>query len=202
MVLLLLVVLVPAVCLFWFMNAAMRNERFAARQKLTDVYRSQLLASQARLQQYWKKTAAELERLATASSPPAAFAKCVRSGLVDSVVLYDDQGRILYPNSPSGIKGDFGELESKWREADRLEHRRQYADAAKQFDALGRAFTNVHVAGRAFQAEARCLFQAGQREAVIELVAAVFSSERYQKAADSQGRLIVANAELLVLEVI
>src|ERR1051326_4347721 len=34
--LLLFAVLVPAVCLLWFMSAAMRNERLAARQKLAD----------------------------------------------------------------------------------------------------------------------------------------------------------------------
>ena len=38
-VLLLLTVLVPAVCVLWFMGAAMRNERLAARQKLADAYR-------------------------------------------------------------------------------------------------------------------------------------------------------------------
>jgi len=42
---LLLAVLVPAVCLLWFMNAAMQNERFAARQRLGEAYRSQLSAS-------------------------------------------------------------------------------------------------------------------------------------------------------------
>src|SRR5437667_9726589 len=52
-VLLLFAVLVPAVCLLWFMAAAMRNERLAAQQKLAAVYRVQLSASQAQLQQHW-----------------------------------------------------------------------------------------------------------------------------------------------------
>src|SRR6266436_2455800 len=56
-VLLLFAVLVPAVCLLWFMGAAMRNERLAARQKLADVYRVQLSAAQRRLQEYWNQTA-------------------------------------------------------------------------------------------------------------------------------------------------
>src|SRR5437867_9481204 len=58
-VLLLFAVLVPAVCLLWFMEAAMRNERLAVRQKLADVYRVRLSASQMRLAQYWKETALE-----------------------------------------------------------------------------------------------------------------------------------------------
>src|SRR5437667_5264040 len=52
-VLLLFAVVVPAVCLLWFMSAAMRNERFAVRQKLAEAYRSQLSGSQARLERYW-----------------------------------------------------------------------------------------------------------------------------------------------------
>src|SRR2546427_622482 len=72
-VLLLLAVLVPAVCLLWFMGAAMRNERLAARQKLADVYRARLSTSQRRLQQFWSETIAELEKLAVTNSAPAAF---------------------------------------------------------------------------------------------------------------------------------
>src|SRR5216117_1450216 len=62
-VLLLFAVLVPAICLLWFMGAAMRNERLAARKKLADVYRVQLAASQTRLQEHWKKMVAELKKL-------------------------------------------------------------------------------------------------------------------------------------------
>ncbi len=123
MVLLLFAVLVPAVCLVWFMGAAMRNERFAARQRLSDVYRVQLAASQMRLEEYWNRTVAELEKFATTSSAPAAFAKCVQSGLVDAVVIFDEQGRISYPNAPSAVASDFGVLDPKWQEASRLESR-------------------------------------------------------------------------------
>ena len=38
MLLLLLAVLVPSVCLLWFMNQAVRNERLAVRQKLAEAY--------------------------------------------------------------------------------------------------------------------------------------------------------------------
>src|SRR5258706_4714358 len=98
-VLLLFAVLVPAACLLWFMGAAMRNERLAGRQKLADAYRAQLSASQTRLQQYWSQTTAELEKWVAATPAPVAFAKCVLSGKVDSVVIFDDQGRINYPNA-------------------------------------------------------------------------------------------------------
>ena len=198
--LLLLAVLVPTVCLLWFMSAAMRNERFAVREKLAEAYRAQLSASQARLEQYWRESVAELERLAATTPAPQAFAQCVHSGLVDSVVLFDRRGQIDYPDAPAPVQADFGEQERNWQEADRLEHLRNYTEAAKQYDALARGATNVHLAARAFQAEARCLLQSGQREAVVQFVNEVFGDERFRNAADPQGRLIVANAELMALE--
>ena len=200
--LLLLAVLVPAVCLVWFMSAAMRNERLAARQKLADAYRVQLSASQARLQQHWRETAAALEKLAAAAPAPVAFAKCAQAGLVDAVVLFDESGRVVYPNTPSAANDGFGELETKWQEASRLEHLRKPVEAAQQYDALARESTNANVAARAFQAEARCLAQAGRHESVIQLVNDAFASDRYGRAIDPQGRLIAANAELMALELI
>src|SRR5262245_14377303 len=77
--LLLFAVLVPAGCLLWFMNAAMSNERLAARQRLADVYRVQLAAVQARLARSWRDTAADLETLAATAPAPVAFAKIVQS---------------------------------------------------------------------------------------------------------------------------
>src|SRR5438045_9116355 len=99
MALLLFAVLVPAVCLLWFMGAAMRNERLASRQKLADAYRLQLSAAQRRLQEYWNQTALQCETWATGNSPSAAFAKCVQSGLFDSVIIYDERGLISYPSA-------------------------------------------------------------------------------------------------------
>lgn len=200
-VLLLFAVLVPAVCLLWFMSAAMRNERFAARQKLADAYRGQLAASQARLEKYWEDTVADLEKLAETNSPSAAFARCVLSGSVDSVVILDEQGRVAYPNTPSGFDTASREPEVKWTEASQLEFlRKDFAAAAKRYEALAAEATNVNVAARALQAEARCLVQAGQKDTAVRLVNEILGSARFDRATDPQGRLIVGNAELMVLE--
>ena len=182
------------------MGAAMRNERFAVRQRLVEVYRAQLTASQTRLQLYWRETAARLETLAAATPASAAFANCARSGLVDSAVICDEQGRISYPSRPAAAPGDFGEHETKWQQANRLENMRNPVEAAARYDALARETADDNAAARAFQAEARCLAQAGQNEAVVQRVDEIFKDERYRHAADPQGRLIAANVELLALE--
>jgi len=202
-VLLLLAVLVPTVCLLWFMDAAMRNERLAARQKLGDAYRGQLASAQAQIKRYWKDTGAELENLARTTPPSVAFAKCVQSGRMDSVVIFDGDGRVLYPNTPTAPNPLSSEQELNWAEANHLEYSRQdFIAAASHYEALAKEATNANTAARAFQAQARCLVRAGRTNAAIQVVNETLSRERYCQAVDPQGRLIVANAELMVLELL
>ena len=98
--LLLFAVLVPALSLVWFMIAAMRNEQLAVRQQLQEIYRVQLSSVQARLEQEWARRMAELEKHARATPPSGAFLKCVQTGEVETVVIFDQQRRVLYPNMP------------------------------------------------------------------------------------------------------
>src|SRR5688500_8217626 len=97
--LLVLAVLVPAVSLVWFMNAAMRNERMAAREKWAEIFRPQLLSIQQGLEEYWRDQAAQLEELARTNPPAVAFAKVIETGLADSVILFDSAGKVAYPNT-------------------------------------------------------------------------------------------------------
>src|SRR5258705_6305353 len=203
MVVLLLAVLVPTFCLLWFMGAAMRNERLATREKLAEAYRAQLAMLQSRLDEYWRQQTIELEKIAQTNAPPEAFAKCVVGGVADSVVLFDERGKVIYPDRAAGSTNDFNELQPQWGEANQSEYlRKDPVRAAKLYHGLAIKTTNVDLAARAFQAEARCLVQAGHRAAAIRLVDEVFGDSRFRRAADSQGRLIAANAELMALELI
>ena len=199
-VLLLFAVVVPAVCLLWFMSAAMRNERFAARQKLAEAYRGQLSACRERLEQSWNDTAIALDKLAATTPASAAFARCVESGLADSIIIFDERGRITYPNLAVAPKAD-PDLQPRWAEASQLEYfHKNLIAAVAHYGALAKESTNVNMAAHALQAEARCLVQAGQTNAMVQLINERLGNEQYDHAVDSQGRLIVANAELMVLE--
>lgn len=185
------------------MSVAMRNERLAVRQTLADAYRGHLSAAQVRIERFWQETAVELEKLARAGPAPTGFAACLRSGAVDSVILLDEQGNISYPNKPSGLATGFGELDSSWAEAGQIEFlKKDPAGAAVAYRALFQRTTNTHLAARALQGQARCLVQAGEKESAIRVVNEVLAGEKYRHAADAQGRLIAANAELLVLELL
>src|SRR5262245_28793584 len=183
------------------MSAAIRNERFAAREKVADAYRGQLSATRKGFEKYWETTLARLEELAETNSPAAAFLGCVLGGSVDAVVILDEQGRVAYPNTPLGPGTESHELEAKWTAASQLEYlRKDFMEASKRYDALAQEATNVNLVARALQAEVRCLVQAGKKDAAVHLVNEVLGAARFDHASDPQGRLIAANAELMVLE--
>jgi signal transduction histidine kinase len=201
-VLVLSAVLVPAVCVLWFMGAAMRNERYAARERLADAYRAQLAGSQATIARHWAAAVADLEQIVKTNSPAASFSSAVRAGLVDSFIVFDEKGQILYPNSPL-VGPTEAQLEAQWAEAHQLEYARKDFDAAaKRYRALSIQLTNVNLRARALQAAARCLVQGGQGDLGVQLINDELGREAYDHATDAQGRLIVANAELMALELV
>jgi signal transduction histidine kinase len=96
--LLLLVVLVAIGCVLWFMREAMRNERMAVREKLAEAYRGHLSLVQAQAVERWNH---RLGRLDSAEPDAAHFAHCVREGMADSVICFDEAGRTAYPRLPA-----------------------------------------------------------------------------------------------------
>ena len=95
--LLLLAVAVPIGCVLWFMSEAMDNERLAARQRLTSVYRGQLEATGRQLQ--GEQMARQLNLVSVPGDEAAAvvFARLVTAGVADGVIILDESGRIAYP---------------------------------------------------------------------------------------------------------
>ena len=199
-ILLLLAVLVPAACLIWFMTAAMRNERFAARQQFADLYRAQLLLMQSRLEQEWTQKLREFEIHADLP-PPAAFLKCIHSGFIDAAVILDAEGGVAYPNGPGRAPSAPVALPALWLEAVRQEYvENNPVLAAASYAAAAANTTDVHAAARARQAQARCLRRAGRNDAATRLINEMLADPCFDNALDGEGRLIVANAELMALE--
>ena len=199
MLLLLLAALVPSVCLLWFMNQAVHNERLAVRQKLADAYRVNLSLVQNQLEACWRQVAATLDAEAERLSPPALFAEQVRAERADAAICFDSAGNVTYPG-PAGAP----RLEAPgglWTEAERLESSNP-SQAAAAFASLAAQGTNADLAARALQAQARCLVKAGDTNAAISLLSGPLEDERYQHATDPQGRLLVPNAELMTLELL
>jgi hypothetical protein len=98
LVLLLLVVAVAIGCVLWFMREAMRNERLAVRQKLSDAYQGQLDLLRKGVDEQWRR---ELDRLERGTPGPSLFLSAVREGWADAIICIDATGRTIYPQLTS-----------------------------------------------------------------------------------------------------
>jgi signal transduction histidine kinase len=199
MLLLLLAVLVPSVCLLWFISQAVQNERLAVHQKLVDAYRINLALVQDQLEAYWRQSAATLDAESVLLPPWALFAKEVRAGVADAVICLDPAGDVVYPGpNPTPKPETRG---APWSEAEYLESRNP-AEAATAFARLLEQATSPDLAARALQAQARCLVTAGKKDEAISLLTGPLEKEELRHATDAQGRLLVPSAELMALELL
>jgi signal transduction histidine kinase len=187
----------------WLINDSISKQRQISRQQLADAYRSQLRLVSQRLDQYWAELAANLDRRVADGSPAAAWAAIVADGSVDSVLLYGQDGRLVYPAAvapplmPDALPAD-------WEKARQLEERftkDNLLAAAVAYGDIASKAKDVQTAARAFQAQVRCLRQSGDSRGAIAIISDQFMGSRYRNAMDVQGRVIAADALLMVVQI-
>ncbi len=94
LVLLLAMVLGAVGFVLWSLREAMHYEHTAMRDRLAQVYEEQLWLIQSQMESRWR---AQLAPLDGKESAQARFAQCVRDGIAESVIIYDDAGQVAYP---------------------------------------------------------------------------------------------------------
>jgi signal transduction histidine kinase len=198
---LMLVVIIPTVCLLWFVSEAVRNERMAVRQKLTEVYQSQLESLPPMLQTFWEQKINKLSAIDPSMSPSERFNKIIGSGLSDSVILYDSSGELIYPCEVESPHIDFTDFNDEWDRAESLEFRKiDDLAAAKLYADIAVKTKDINLKARALQRQVRCLGKAGKKDDAVNIVANVLSKPKYNEARDNNGRLIVTDGQLFVLQ--
>lgn len=195
---LLFVLLVPSVCLLWFVNRAAENERLAVRGKLVEAYRAHLVVAVERARAQWTDYAATLPQPLDEAAAAALLAREVRAGRADAVVSFADDGRLLYPRDRVALSRSEAS-DAAWDAAAALESE-DPVRAAEAYARLAAAAGDPARAARALQAQARCLVRADDSGGLAGLVEGALGAERLRNATDAQGRLLVPNVELLALE--
>ncbi len=197
------VVLVPTISVLWFMIKAVENERFAVRQSLSEVLELRLADTRRALDEHWKQVFATLSNIEVNTEGAATFNSIIQTGLVDSVILRDFEGEIVYPNSPGFLSAIAQEINAAWMAAERAEFVDQDpAAAAELYAAIANNSSNTNLIALALLAESRCRLLAGQKEIAIALLTESLQQPRLQSATTTSGRLIVPNAQLLALNII
>jgi signal transduction histidine kinase len=182
-------VLVPTGAVLWFMNDAARSQTKAARQSIAEGYRGQVRLVRDRADTMWRARAAELDKAFN-------FPTALQASGADSAILYDEAGTIVYPVAMKAMSADPLAERPDWLAAQALE-RRSPVDAAAAYAQIARSEKDVSHAARAAQAQIRCLFVAGWKDAAVAEIQKYFSSGRLMGAVDLQGRSIAADAQLL-----
>jgi signal transduction histidine kinase len=97
--LLAIAVILPTVCLLWFMSQAVRNERLAVRQKLIDVYTEKAKPSFVEYPDlYWQEAQASLDSSkGVLSKRPLLFPDIYAGGRFSGFVIFGEDGKTVWP---------------------------------------------------------------------------------------------------------
>lgn len=183
-------VVLPTVCLLWFMSQAVRNERLVIRQRLVGVYRSRLDETVQKVNDEWTK---HCQRLAQKPEAPLydQFVAATGSNGFDALVIYDESGRRLYPllsgDSPPAASEPFSDAwQAEFADND-------YAKAAQLYQ--------QYAAGGSLAAgigQSRCLVKLNRMDEAIGVCRQVAFSP-LEDTADAAGLSLIANARLLMV---
>jgi len=95
-VLLVVVTLLPAAFVLWFMNEAITTQAASAEQRMLEAYRGQLRLVRSRIDEHWRQQASALD-----GSGPAEkrFLKLIEEGTAEGLIAFDANGFIDYPDN-------------------------------------------------------------------------------------------------------
>ncbi len=160
--LLAIAVILPTVCLLWFMSQAVRNERLAVRQKLTDVYQQRLDRLSEKVDDLWtdRTNAIDAEIAGRITNEIFGLKLC------DAMIVYDSNDKLIYP-----LMGDVAypselpeEINKAWS-AEFIEE--DFAKAAELYDQIAGTSEENYVRNSALMGKVRCLRKSGDIEQAV-----------------------------------
>jgi tetratricopeptide (TPR) repeat protein len=189
-------VILPTVCLLWFMSQAVRNEHLAVRQKLTDALNQQLEIIRKRIDNIWTAQIEELERQASLEKKPVElFENFIRrngsadtSKTCDTIIIFDSNGKMIYPilTGTEQIPESAELLDEAWK----LEFNNEEFDKATGlYKQIAESLVDEYTRYYALTAQVRCLRKSGNIEKAIALCR--------QIAYDKKSDLSLSSAALI-----
>ena len=113
--LLVVLTIVPAACVLWFMNAAVANDEAAAQERIAAAYRGQLHLVRSRLDALWR---AQAVRLNASGDPSREFARLITGEVAEGAVLLDEHGYVAFPWTD--VRGDLAAIDARVAAVSRL----------------------------------------------------------------------------------
>ena len=197
--LLALAVILPTVCLLWFMSQAVKNVQLAARQKLMAVYEDNLADASHETNESWAKELERVDKLIDQNLPSDVFDSLSKAQEY-SAIVYDGNGRRFYPLISTDVKLPADPAE-EFAEAWAFEFtQQQFAQAARLYQEKADS-NDSYVRFTALIGWSRCLTKLGDTEQAIEVCKKVaFSPE--EETCDTATLMLIANARLLLVQLL
>jgi signal transduction histidine kinase len=114
-VLLVVLTLLPAALVLWFMNATVASDAAAAQQRIAGAYRGQLRLARSRLDALWR---AQADRLNASGDPSREFQRLITGQVAEGALLLDEKGYIAFPWTDAA--GDLPAIDARLAAAHRL----------------------------------------------------------------------------------
>jgi signal transduction histidine kinase len=203
--LLAIAVILPTVCLLWFMSHAVRNERLAVKQKLTDVYQQRLNNLSQKLDDLWSDRVNMVGAKAAGERDAEIFGlfsgrEVGENGLksFDAAIVYDSNDRLLYP--VAGGKEDAGQLPDEFNKAWRAEFiEEDFARATGLYEQIADTSAENYVRNSALMGKVRCLRKSGDIEKAVSQCSELAYGQSKEGFSSSSVSL-KANARVLLVE--
>lgn len=172
--LLLVAVVLPTICLVWFMTQAVRNERLAVKQKLNDAYQQRLGALSDRMDALWSARIDSIRRKAEAGLEPIEMFALLAApdnqgpGVCDAAVIYDNSGRAVYPIAGTAESPE--ELPEEFNRAWAAEFtQNDFTRAIELYDQIAVSAYGDYIGCSALMGKIRCLRKASQMDEAVAL---------------------------------
>jgi signal transduction histidine kinase len=212
-------VILPTVCLLWFMNHAVQNERLVVRQKLIAIYQEKLASVVRETDQRWAQTCRFLDTAANTEDPYKMLISAIDKNFCDGLIIFDPNGKRIYPLL-SADQGGTIEPSELFANAWKMEFIDQdYEEAAKLYEENAKSsedllqlashirekisgqqatFSTDYIRLAAMVGKSRCLAKLGRLDDAIEQCKQVALSD-LDKTADSSLLILIGNARLLLM---
>lgn len=199
-------VILPTVCLLWFMTQVVRNERLAVKQKLSDAYRQQVEIISRKFNDIWSDQIDILEQQTAATQTPIElFAEFIgrsqtidSSNVCDTVIIFDNNGKLIYPII--GVEEKVPEAADQLKIAWDLEfNQKRYDRAVELYGQIAGSFVDEYTHYYALMAQVRCLRKAGEIDTAVSLCEKIAYGQNPVDASLSSSTLI-ARARIQLVE--
>lgn len=193
--LLVIAVILPTVCLLWFMTQAVKNERLAVRQKLVDIYEAKAKTVGEDLDTLWENERRHLESFGQLE--PYAFFEVFAAARAptrfEGFLIYDKNGKLAYPLLSRQLDVGPGTklVESPWE----LEFVvKDFEQALAKYDEISKLASEPAIVFTRRMPMVRCLAKLNRTNEAIKLCSELaYGANSYLPAQIAHARLMLVN---------